>query len=124
MDEYIPKVIETARMKAPEPIAKYYEKFPFDHYAEPHIKRNLRVNKIREHKLAYQECYEAGILAYMYSISRCVYSKIENVEGYIRKMIRISFVWGITIFDEGRNICSQNGFSRVHVDSPENSRKY
>ena len=38
MDEYIPKVIETARMKAPELIAKYY--------AEPHIKRNLRVNKI------------------------------------------------------------------------------
>ena len=77
-----------------------------------------------ENNLAYQECYEAVILAYMYSISRCVYSKIENVEGYIRKMIRISFVWGITIFDEGRNICSQNGFSRVHVDSPENSRKY
>ena len=124
MDEYIPKVIETARMKAPELMIKYYEKFPFDHYAEPHIKRNLRVNKIWEHNLAYQECYEAGILAYMYSISRCVYSKIENVEGYIRKMIRISFVWGIIIFDEGRNICSQNGFSRVHVDSPENSRKY
>ena len=124
MDEYIPKVIETARMKAPELMIKYYEKFPFDHYAEPHIKRNLRVNKIWEHNLAYQECYEAGILAYMYSISRCVYSKIENVEGYIRKMIRISFVWGITIFNEGRNICRQNGFSRVYVDSPENSRRY
>ena len=78
-------------------------------------------NKVR---ICRQIMDEAGILAYMYSISRCVYSKIENVEGYIRKMIRISFVWGITIFDEGRNICSQNGFSRVHVDSPENSRKY
>ena len=124
MDEYIPKMIGTANLKSPELIIKYYERFPFELYAEPYIKRYLRSNKIWENSLAYQECFEAGILAYMYSISRCVCSRIDNVEGYIKKMIPISFVWGITVYDETRDICRHNGFLRVQLDSTVNARKY
>ena len=124
MDDYIPRVVGAAKLISPDLVTRYYEKFPFELCAEPYIKRYLRANKIWENSLAYQECFEAGILAYMYSISRCVCNRIDNVEGYIRKMIPISFVWGITVYDETRAICCHNGFSRVQLDSPENARKY
>ena len=124
MDDYIPRVVGAAKQISPDLVTRYYEKFPFELCAEPYIKRYLRANKIWENSLAYQECFEAGILAYMYSISRCVCNRIDNVEGYIRKMIPISFVWGITVYDETRAICCHNGFSRVQLDSPDNARKY
>ena len=42
----------------------------------------------------YADCYDAGMLAYLYSVHRCAYMGYAHIEAYTAKMIRIYLICG------------------------------
>ena len=117
--EYFPRAIREIGMRKGEDVFLLYEKFPFEVYGEPFIRRRLWKMGIAQHRLEYQECYDAASDAYLYSIARCAFCGYGHVEFYIRKMIRIAVIWGLVLFNDGRNLCMENGLAQVELDGLE-----
>jgi hypothetical protein len=113
----MPATIKKIQELIPEKVNEYYQRFPYEVYAEPVIRKKLIYYGIRENQIEYQECYSAAMEAYMYSIHRCALKNYEHVEFYIRKMIALSIIWGIVISHENRIICKENGFRQVELDA-------
>lgn len=106
-------------------VEKLSQQYPFDTYGEGLIKRIIRHQcNIRENDYKYAECFDAGMLAYFYSLNRCVVIKCVNVEAYMKKVIRIYVKCALVICNEGRNICEEHGFKLISLDQIENINKY
>ena len=113
-----------ARSKIREQCVEYAEKlfiqYPYEQYCEQYFSRLCRMNKVYKYKYAYQECYDACQLAYIYSIYRCSISEHNNIDGYvcayIKKLMKIYFIAALTICDDAKNICFENGFMRINGD--------
>lgn len=45
--------------------------------------------KIKENQIEYQECYDAAMEAYLYSIHRCAFCDYEYVVYYVKKMMLV-----------------------------------
>ena len=80
-------VIKTMRDTNAVLIDEYYDRYPFEEYAQNYIRYVLAFMRISENRAEYQECVSAGELAYMYSISRCACMMYEHGEAYIMKPI-------------------------------------
>ena len=65
------------------------------------------------------DCTAQASDAYLYSIARCAFCGYGHVEFYIRKMIRIAVIWGLVLFNDGRNLCMENGLAQVELDGLE-----
>ena len=98
-------------------IRAYYVRFPFESFGEPCIKRELWKRSIWKHHAEYDDCYAAGVLAYLYSIHRCAALHCEYVPSYIQKMVRIYIHCAHIVHCDIDNICRVNGFRRVSLDS-------
>ena len=98
-------------------IDEYYGKYPFEEYAQNYIRYVLAFMRISENRAEYQECVSAGELAYIYSISRCACMKYENVEAYIRKVVRIYIKCSLIIYHETQLICRNNNFKHIELDN-------
>lgn len=105
-------------------VEKLSQQYPFDSYGERLIKHIIRQCNIRENNYKYAECFDAGMLAYLYSLNRCVVIKCTHVEAYMKKVIRIYVKCALLICNEGRNICEEHGFKLVSLDQIENINKY
>ena len=122
LNHYTPKAIDQIRRLCPDAVNEYYSRYHFEEYGELPIKRQLSNYRIFSHQARYQDCYDAGMLAYLFSIHRCAYMGVENVRAYINKMIRIYVVCALVIYDDARNLCKANDFKEVRIDA-EQSRK-
>lgn len=124
LDRYLPNAIRKISREIPEEISRLYERYPYEKYGEPYIRKKLRWCGIRDTRLEYQECVDAALLAYLYSIHRCAYCGYEYVEYYIRKMISISIVWGMVLANEDKYLCQENQLRQVRLDALERKDRW
>ena len=98
-------------------ITYMYNDYPYERYFFPYFKKLCYKYAIRQCSYLYQECYDAGMLAYMYSICRCSVMKdkgnAEHVKAYIWKLVRIYFIAAIVIEKEFINVCREKGYKQV-----------
>lgn len=113
----MPNAISKIHKLIPEKVEALYQRYPYDIYGELEMKKRLRINRIRERQIEYQECCDAGIIAYMYSIHRCALKDYQYVKAYIRKMISIAIIEGINIAREDKHLCDANGLQQIPLDS-------
>ena len=123
MDEYIPRTLRQAQAQKAEAVLQLYREYPYEDY-EGIIRRKLGYWKIRESDLAYQECYDAAMVEYMYSIARCALADLKHVRYYILKMIRIGIVVGLVLHDDAKNLCRENNLKPAYIDGEKNRNRY
>ncbi len=110
------RAMEKVMAVCPERIERYLEQWPFEAYAARRIKSQLWWWHIYpQHKL-YDDCYDAGMLAYLYSIYRCAMMEYQNVNQYIAKMVRIFIVCALNAGREAENLCRENNLRLYHMD--------
>ena len=107
-----------------ERVNEYTERYPFETYADPYIERTLRERRISPNNPRYDECYSAGMFAYLYSIHRCALMQYSHVESYIKKMIKVYFVCAIVVYNETNNICKANGLRHIQLDAEYAFNRY
>ena len=112
-----------ARIKAqiPDVVEEMYERYPYEEYGDKIAKIILRKRGIYDNSLAYQECYDAAITAYLYSMHRCAIASGVSVRAYIYKMIGIYVNAALVIYDDSKNICMENNLQKIAIDDPNNS---
>jgi len=113
---YAYRSMDRDRAVAGSVIDTYYERYPFEQYAEPYIRRELRNHLIGRTMAEYDECYDAGMLAYLYSIHRCAALRCGYAPSYIRKMIRIFVSCAGTVHrDEASPFCmrARRSYERI-----------
>lgn len=100
------------------------EKFPFEKYGDGLIKIALYQYGIRVNSYEYSECFDAGMMAYFYSISRCAVINCIHVRAYLNKVIRIYIKCALVICSEAHNICKENNFKLIEIDNIDNINKF
>ena len=63
------------------------------------------------------DCYDAGMLAYLYSVHRCAYMGYAHIEAYTAKMIRIYLICAKVAFYEATQLCRENQLYEVRLES-------
>lgn len=104
-------------------IAEMCKMYDYKIYFEDNFFRVCRYYYVKRNSYQYQECYDACMTAYLYSMYHCAIStkkdKEEYIMAYTRKLMKIYAIAALTISNESRNICKYNGFRRISVDSYE-----
>ena len=100
-----------------ERVERYMERWPFEQFADGRIKGQLRRWGIYPQNKLYGDCYDAGMLAYLYSVHRCALMEYLYVEQYIAKMIRILVICALNVGREAEHLCQVNGFRLCLLDS-------
>ena len=103
------RAMEKVKAVCPERIEQYMEQWPFDAYADRRIKSHP------QHHL-YDDCYDAGMLAYLYSIHRCAMMEYQHVNQYIAKMVRIFVICALNAGRETENLCRESDLRLCHMD--------
>ena len=124
LNEYLYSSLERDRIKNLENIQKYFVQYPFDKFGERAIKRRLGWFGIHKNKAMYDDCYDAGVMAYMYSIHRCGACGYDYFLPYMYKMIRIYILCALIIYNDSKNICKINGMKQICIDKEENMQRY
>lgn len=97
------------------------KKYNYETYFQNNFRRVCYYYRVRKNSYQYQECYDACLTAYLYSLYHCAISTKRDKDGYImayiRKLMRIYAIAAITVCNEADNICKINGFRRVDSDS-------
>lgn len=117
--EYNDRAIEKVRWKCAEKVDVLYSTFPFDGFTEKRLRLLLRKYRVFPNHGCYDDCYSAGMMAYLYSIHRCAYMGYKNVEGYIAKMLRIYLICAIIVYKDSQNLCHENGFQEIRIDQDD-----
>lgn len=110
------RAMERVKAVCPERIDRYLEQWPFDEYADRRIKSQLRWWHIYPQHQLYDDCYDAGMLAYLYSIHRCAMMEYEYVNHYIAKMVRIFVICALNVGREAENLCRENDLRLCCLD--------
>ncbi len=116
LDEQCYRSIQDIRARCPERVQEYLSRYPFEQYARRQIERELAWRGISPAREVYMECYDAGMLAYLYSIHRCALMACGYTEYYIRKMIRILILCALVVSAEVGNLCRQNNLTEWRLD--------
>ena len=124
LNSYCVESIRSIGDTCKERVNEYTQRYPFEIYADPYIERMLRKKRISPNNPRYDECYSAGMFAYLYSIHRCALMKYSHVESYIKKMIKVYFVCAIVIYNETNNLCKTHGFRHVQLDAEYAFNRY
>ena len=110
------RAMEKVKAWCPERIERYLEQWPFDGYAHQRIKTQLRWWRIYPQHHLYDDCYDAGMLAYLYSIHRCAMMEYKYVNQYIAKMVRIFITCALNVGREAENLCRENDLRLYRLD--------
>ena len=110
------RAIEKVRSLCPERVDWYLEQWPFEAYADKRIKSQLWWWRIYPQHHLYNDCYDAGMLAYLYSIHRCAMMEYQHVNQYIAKMVRIFVICALNAGRETENLCRKNDLRLCHMD--------
>ncbi len=76
---------------ASDAISELYLKYSYEEYLLPCFKYYCRRYEIRQGGYLYQECFDASMLGYMYSICRCGIVADRNDVKHIRV-----YIWKVT----------------------------
>lgn len=124
LSEYSYRSMESIQARYPRRVEQYFQNFPFDRYGHDFICNVLYRFRIYRDRAEYDDCYEAGMVAYLYSVHRCAALNCDYTIPYIRKMIRIYVLCALVIADDGRNICRSNSLRQIHIDADVTDRLY
>lgn len=117
LEDYACRSMERVRTQFPEQVAKWLTRFPFEEYGHKYICVQLYRYRVLTGNAAYDDCYEAGMLAYLYSIHRCAALGCDYTIPYIRKMVRIYVLCALIVYRDAHNLCRANGFREVRLDA-------
>lgn len=109
--------IEKIRSLCPDKADEYISRYPFEGYAEGYIKKRLAIHKVFSSHSHHHDCYDAGVMAYLYSVHRCAEMSYDHVEPYIKKLIRIYIICALAIHNDTRNLCHANDFREIRLDA-------
>lgn len=115
LNRYAYDAMARAKSLCEKKVDAYFERYPFER-AERAVKRYLFRFGIRRDSGMYDDCYDAGMLAYLYSIHRCAVIDCVNVDGYLCKMIRIYILCALVLYRDSENLCRENGLHLVRID--------
>lgn len=124
ISEYSYRSMESIQALYPHRVERYFQNYPFDQYGHRFICNVLYRFRIYRDRAEYDDCYEAGMVAYLYSVHRCAALDCDYTIPYIRKMIRIYVLCALVIADDGRNLCRANGLRQIHLDADTAGRLY
>lgn len=95
--------------------------FSYEEYFEQNFRRVCYYYQVKKSSYQYQECYDACLTAYLYSLYHCAISPKRNKKGYtiayIRKLMRIYTIAALTVCNDANNLCRVNGFQRIDVEN-------
>ena len=117
LNVYCIKKIKSVRSLCADRVGDYMMRYPFENCTDGYIKKQLRIYRVHSSHSHYDDCYDAGMMAYMYSIHRCAEMSYNHVEQYIKKLVRIYIVCALVIHNDTKNLCRENGFTEVRLDS-------
>lgn len=100
----------------PERVAQYMRNWPFEEIADKFIHRQLSIWGILRHHQLYADCYDAGMIAYLYTVHRCALMGYQHVVPYLIKMIRVLTICALVVGRETENICQVNHFRPYRLD--------
>jgi len=106
INRYCFKSMEKIQDLFPERVNEYTNRFPFEEYAERYIKSELYKHEIFSVQDRYADCFDAGMLAYLYSIHRCAAMQYNHTAAYIKKMIRIYVICAVVIYQDTKKFVS------------------
>lgn len=118
------KSIEKVKMQYAPIVEQYFFNYPFEEYGDKIIRRTLYRNGVYRFHGVYDDCYDAGMLAYLYSIHRCAALNCSYVIPYIRKMVRIFMICALVIYQDAENLCQATDFCRIQLDADSTGRLY
>lgn len=110
------RAMERVKAVCPERIERYLERWPFDAYADRRIRSQLRWWRIHPQHHLYDDCYDAGMLAYLYSIHRCAMMEYQHVNRYIAKLVRVFVICALNTGRETENLCRKNDLRQCCLD--------
>ncbi len=125
LTEYAYRSIERIKALIPERVEAYLRAYPFEECGDRLIRAVLfRHFQLRSRQAEYEDCYEAGMLAYLYSIHRCAVLECSYTVPYIRKMVRIYVNCALVVYHDTRELCRKNQLSEVRLDADPTGRRY
>lgn len=114
--EYCYRAIERVQQECPEKVERLLEQYPFEGSALKCLRKQLRRLHIYPSQARYDDCYDAGMMAYLYTIHRCAYMGYSHVEAYMAKMIRIYLLCAAIAFRDTQNLCRENNLQELNLD--------
>lgn len=81
--------MELIQQQVPDKVSLLFDKWSFEMIAHKKILWQLQRSGIYPGNRLYDDCYDAGMLAYLYTIHRCALMDYQHVEAYLWKLIRI-----------------------------------
>lgn len=114
--EYCYRAIEKIQKKCPKKVDKLLQRYPFEGFASQRLRRQLRYFHIYPSQARYDDCYDAGMMAYLYTIHRCAYMGYSYVEAYMTKLIRIYLICAAIVFPDAQNLCRENNLRELNLD--------
>lgn len=124
LNEYLYNSMKRDKERNEAQIQHYFIQYPFEQFGERAIKQKLKRFGIHKNKAMYDDCYDAGVMAYMYSIHRCGASGYDYFIPYLYKMIRIYILCALIIYNDSYNICRINNMKQICVNREENMQRY
>lgn len=124
LNKYCVNKIQKIRDSCGDKIADYIKRYPFEKCAERYLRKQLHIFKIHPSVSHYDDCFSAGMMAYLYSIHRCAEMSYDHVEPYIKKLIRIYIICALVIHNDAKNLCRENGFSEIRLDAESSYGKF
>lgn len=121
---YCVNKIEKIRILCPEKADDYISRYPFEEYADQYIKKRLAIHKVTTSHSHYHDCYDAGMIAYLFSVHRCAEMSYDHVVPYIKKLVRILINCALVIHDDTKNLCRENGFREVRLDAEPSLNRF
>lgn len=118
LERYVEHALKRIQAEHGDKLAELYERYPYEEFGEKLIKRCLRQLRIAEGSYAYQECYDAGMMAYLYTVHRCAVIEMRVFKAYANKVMRIYMNCTLVVCDDSRNLCRENRFRQVKLDAP------
>lgn len=117
LNDYSFRSIEAIQKQVPQRVSQYLERWPFENLAHRRILWVLSKMGISPAHHLYQECYDAGMIAYLYTIHRCAYMNYTHVEAYLLKMIPILVRSALVVGGEADQICMFNGYREYRLEA-------
>lgn len=116
LEVYTVNSIRRIGVDCPDRVAQYMNIWPYEEWVEQLIRRQLSRWGIPKHHHLYADCYDAGMLAYLYTIHRCALMGYRHVVPYLIKMIRVLTICALVVGRETENICQTNYLRPYRLD--------
>lgn len=114
--EYCYRAIKRVQQECPEKLERLLEQYSFEGFASKCLRKQLQHLHIYPSQARYDDCYDAGMMAYLHTIHRCAYMGYSHVEAYMAKIIRIYLLCAAIAFRDTQNLCRENNLRELNLD--------